>query len=203
LDSRGVDDRCQVNFHSWKPNPNVQCPKFKAHFGEQGESISNHLITSITSPRGEIIGLECRKFIDGEKKVRQYRTQSSQWNPYVLGAEKAFQTLWEGGDLWVVEGMFDKVALDRVLPSCDASIATLRAGMDTITQEMVCRYWTPASTIYLCYDNDETGRKKSEALTKAFKWAGVRAVSWRYRGKDPNEVWQFGGDPLLKKMFLI
>lgn len=202
LDSRGVTDQCSVSFHSWIPHDDVQCPKFKAHYGAQGERISQHLIVPVTSPRGEILGLECRKIVDGEKKVTQYRTISSQWNPYILGAEKAFEALWSGGDIWIVEGMFDKVALDRVLPKTDAVISTLRAGMDAITLEMITQFYTPSSTIYVCYDNDETGRKKSKWLHKSFIDRGVRAVVWPYRGKDPNDVWTHGGDKQLRRMFL-
>lgn len=203
LKSRGVDESCRFSFHSWKPHPQIECPKFKAMYGSQGEKVSEHLITPITSPRGEVIGLELRKVdSEGNKRVNQYRTESAQWNPYALGAEDAFKSLWEGNDLWIVEGIFDKVALDRVVPRCDAVISTLRAGMDSNTMEMISRYYTPASTIYVCYDNDETGQKKGSWLQRELTQRGMRAILWRYRGKDPNEVWARGGDRGLQRMFL-
>ena len=202
LISRGVGEGCKVAFNSWKPNPNITCPKFKANFGSQGERIKDCIIIPVTSPRGEIIGIEARKFnADGSKNVHQYRTLSSQWNPFLLGAEEAFKALWNQGDLWIVEGIFDKVALDRVIPSCDAVASTLRAGMDSITMDMIARYYSPASTIFICYDNDETGRKKSNWLHKEMTKRGIRSVIWKYRGKDPNEVWTQGGDIALRRMF--
>jgi DNA primase len=139
---------------------------------------------------------------DGSKRVHQYRTLNAQWNPYALGAEEGFKALWELGDLWVVEGIFDKISLDKVIPSCDACISTLRAGMDAITMDMIERFYTPASTIYICYDNDETGQKKSYWLQREMKKRGMRAVIWKYRGKDPNDVWTQGGDQALRRMFL-
>ena len=203
LVSRGVGEGCKVDFYSWQPHAQVQCPKFKANFGSQGERITDSLIIPVTSPRGEIIGMETRKFNDdGSKRVHQYRTAYSQWNPYILGAEACFQTLWDRGDLWIVEGIFDKVALDRVVPKCDCVISTLRAGMDAITLSMIKRYYTPASTIYICYDNDETGQKKSRWLQREMEKLDMRAVIWRYRGKDPNDVWTQGGDTALRRMFL-
>ena len=63
---------------------------------------------------------------DGSKSVRQYRTDRAEWNPYILGAERAFQALWDNGDLWIVEGIFDLIALEKVIPSCDAVCSTLR-----------------------------------------------------------------------------
>jgi DNA primase len=203
LSARGVDSACEVSFHSWVPHDGVSCPKFQANFGRRGERLSEHLIATITSPRGEILGLEARKVLpNGDKKVNQYRTASSQWNPYILGAERAFKALWEGGDVWIVEGLFDKVALDKVIPQCDAVISTLRAGMDAITLEMLVNFYTPSSTFYVCYDNDETGRKKTLWLQSELKTRGCRAVIWNYRGKDPGEVWAQGGLPLLRRMFL-
>jgi len=203
LKSRGVDEDTLVHFYSWKPHANVECPKFQSLYGSQGEKITRHLITPISSPRGEVIGLELRKVdSEGKKRVNQYRTLSAQWNPYVLGAEDAFKSLWEGCDVWVVEGIFDKVALDKVIPRCDAVISTLRAGMDSHTMDMLSRYATRASTIYISYDNDETGQKKASWLQRELTTKGVRSVVWRYRGKDPNEVWNQGGDQALRRMFL-
>ena len=203
LISRGVGEVFNVQFTSCSRHDSVSCPKFKANFGSYGERIKNSLIIPISSPRGEVIGLETRRINeDGSKKVHQYRTLSSQWNPFMLGSEDAFKTLWCRGDLWVVEGIFDKVALDRVIPDCDAVVSTLRAGMDAITLDMIERYYTPASTIYLCYDNDETGQKKSNWLQREMKKRGMRSVVWRYRGKDPGEVFKKGGDQALRRMFL-
>ena len=203
LISRGVNEGCKVDFYSWLPHPNVQCPKFKANFGSSGERIKDSLIIPVYSPRGEVIGMETRQIKeDGSKRVHQYRTVYSQWNPYVLGSQDAFQSLWDQGDLWVVEGIFDKVSLDKVIPRCDAVISTLRAGMDAITLDMIERYYTPASTIYICYDNDETGQKKSYWLQREMKKRGMRTVIWKYRGKDPNDVWTQGGDQALRRMFL-
>lgn len=203
LASRGVDENCKVKFHSWSPHDDIKCPRFLSQYGVGGKGLSQHLVIPITSPRGSIIGMESRKITEeGSKRVLQYRTLAAQWNPYLLGAEDCFKALHEGGDIWVVEGIFDKVALDKVVSGYDAVVATLRAGMDSLTLEMITRYYTKASTIYICYDNDETGQKKSLWIQREMKSRGIRAVLWKYRGKDPNEVWSNGGIPLLQRMFL-
>jgi DNA primase len=203
LISRGVGEGCKVNFNSWQPHGEVLCPKFKSNFGISGERIKDSLIIPISSPRGEIIGVEARSINeDGSKRVHQYRTLSSQWNPFILGSEDTFRALWNLGDLWIVEGIFDKVSLDRVVSPYDAVTCTLRAGMDANTLDMIERYYSPASTIFICYDNDETGKKKSYWLHKEMTKRGMRAVIWKYRGKDPNDVWTQGGDHALRRMFL-
>ena len=66
---------------------------------------------------------------------------------------------------------------------------------------MILRYYTKSSTIFLCYDNDEAGLNKGRWLTEEFTKKGARCVLWKYRGKDPNRVWQLGGDSLLRQRF--
>ena len=202
LTSRGVDSQSSISFHSWSPHDHVEDPRFKSMFGNTGERIKDHLIIPVTSPRGQIIGLEVRSIdAEGQKKVLQYRTHHTQWNPYLLGCEKAFNALWEGNDLWIVEGVFDLIAVEKVVHPHDAVCSTLRAGMDSNTLSAIAQFYTPLSTIYICYDNDETGRKKSSWLHKQMTSLGIRCVEWKYRGKDPNEVWKAGGIQALKKLF--
>ena len=201
LSKRGVTSESSVRFCSWSLCDSP-CPKFTSQFGKQGGRLQKHLIIPITSPRDKIIGLEARLVMpDGSKRVTQYRSVEAQWNPYFLGAPEAFSALHQGHDLWIVEGVFDKVALDKVVPKGDAVIATLRAGMDTLSIDMIRHYYRPSSTIYVCYDNDETGRKKSSWLDMEFKKRSMRSIVWKYRGKDPNDVFTRGGEPALIRAF--
>ena len=205
LKSRGVDSSSSVSFYSWTPpSTKAPCARFQANFGDNGWRIKNHLITPISNPRGKLIGLEARTFKeDGSKRVMGYRTDQASWNPYFLGCESAMRSLWDGCDLWIVEGIFDMIALEKVVPKGDVVISTLRAGMDNKSIEMITRFYKPQSTLHIVYDNDETGRKKSEALKAVFQKAGVRVYTPRYRGKDPNEVFQRGGLNALKRFFLF
>ena len=203
LKGRGVDEDSSIQFYTWKPPETpAPCARFTHHFGAQGQKLKGSLITPIRSPRGSILGFEARRWDkEGSKKVRQYRTDRAEWNPYILGAERAFQSLWDNGDLWIVEGIFDLIALEKVIPSCDAVCTTLRAGMDLSTLPMLSRFYRKASTIYIAYDNDETGRKKGEWLVHKMTTLGMRAVLYKYRGKDPNEVWTQGGERLMRQTF--
>ena len=56
--------------------------------------------------------------------------------------------------------MFDLISVEKVIPSCDAVCSTLRAGMDKITLDMIARFAGKSSTVFIAYDNDETGQKK-------------------------------------------
>ena len=204
LRKRGVDENSRVRFYSWTtPNEPCPCPRFTSNFGNRGQKIEGSTIFKITSPRSKLLGIEARRVLpSGKKKVLQYRTSASAYNPYVIGAEDAFKALWGGCDIWVVEGVYDKVALDKVVPACDAVVSTLRAGMDKNTMEMLSTFAGKASTVYIAYDNDDTGREKAQWLRRRLVSLGMRCEVWTYRGKDPNEVWKIGGEKLLRRMFL-
>lgn len=203
LTKRGVDSETSINFYGWNPpSTPAPCQSYRKMFGARGDKLKDHLIIPVYSPQGIILGFEARTYSDeGGKKVLQYRTERASWNPYLLGSPKAFKKLWDGGDLWVVEGMFDLVALEKVIAPCDGVVSSLRAGMDGRSLDMVSRFLSPGSCVYVAYDNDETGKSKAEILNKAFTKRGARSLVWKYRGKDPNEVWTQGGVPLLKRMF--
>jgi DNA primase len=150
-----------------------------------------------------MIGFESRAFDpSGQKIVRKYNLDRGEWNPYLLGSEDVFQALWNGENIWIVEGVFDLVALKRVIPTPTAVGSTMRAGMDNLTLEFIKRYYNGMTSIFVCYDNDETGRSKTAILVNQLKKLGINAYDWKYRGKDPNEIWQQGGDALLRKNFL-
>lgn len=204
LSKRGVDQNSSVKFSTWTPMGfKSPCNRFTHSFGENGFKIKNQIVYPIYSPRDEILGIEAQKREeDGSKRVFQYRTDSSQWNPYFLNSKKAFQSLWDGCDLWIVEGVFDLIALEKAIPPCDTVISTLRAGMDQISMQMISRYFKRPSKIYIAYDNDETGIKKSKWLRNEFLKRNVDCEIWKYRGNDPNEVWSKGGDHALRRMFL-
>jgi len=204
LTRRGVDDNSSVRFYTWsKAQSPAPCATFSKNFGPYGEKAQGFLSFPVLSPKGEVIGLEARRAMpDGSKKVYQYRAPNASWNPYMIGSEKAFESLWTGCDLWIVEGVFDLISLEKITAPCDTVVSTLRAGMDQTTLKMISRFAGKASTIYIAYDNDETGRKKSQWLHRQLTNNNVRTVVWNYRGKDPNEVWKAGGERLLRRMFL-
>ena len=195
-----------IDFKTWSIDSitlDAPCERFRSAFGNRGEKLNDQFIIPIKCPRGRLIGFEARSFKeDGTKIVRKYNLDRGEWNPYLLGSEDVFRALWEGDNIWIVEGVFDLVALKRVIPAPTAVGSTMRAGMDNLTLEFIKRYYIPTTSIFVCYDNDETGRNKAGLLVNQLKKLGVNAYDWKYRGKDPNEVWQQGGDSALMKNFL-
>ena len=147
-----------------------------------------------------------------EKKISEFRTPEAEWNPVLVNTPLAVQRMWDGGSVWVTEGVFDLLPIELIAPPEDVVLATLRAGLSRRHVEFLSRFCR--NRIYMVYDNDETGRKATlgwKDLTTGkyrpgaldlLKSAGLNVIDFRYRGKDPGEVWSSGGIPNLRRVFL-
>lgn len=189
------------------------CDVKNGGYGPRGERLHGRLCFPIRGPRGQLLGFEARSWT-GEKRVSQYLLPAASWNPVFIGlTQAAMRRVWDGGDVWIVEGVFDMGALEHVVPARDAVLATLRARVSERHAVFLRRYCT--GTVHMVYDNDETGRKQThgyvDPATHKRRWGaleilsrvGVRARDVPYRGgKDPGEIWDRGGVRGLQRAFL-
>jgi hypothetical protein len=169
------------------------------------------VVIPIWGPAGTFLGMEARSRF--EKRVTDFRCPEARWNTFAINTPRAAEALWNGGSLWVCEGVYDLTALDWCIPPTDATLSTLKAGMGRDVVEFIARFCR--GTVYMVYDNDETGRKATLGWTDPttgkhrmgaldlLGQAGVRAVDYRYRGKDPGDVWLKRGVLGLKNSFGI
>lgn len=201
----------RLGFVEWRPSK-YESPssQFRKRYEPRGEYLTGTLVYPILSPSGALIGMESRSMT--EKKISEFRTPEAEWQPVFGNAPYTARKLWEGGSAWVTEGVFDALALELIVPEGDAVFQTLRAGLSRRHVDFLSRFCR--NRVYMVYDNDETGRKatlgwkdattgkdRPGALTLLRK-AGVRAIDFRYRGKDPGEVWSSGGIRNLRRVFL-
>lgn len=175
-----------------------------------GEYLINWLIVPFCSPRGQIFGFEARK-ID-QKKIHKYLLPEGKWQPLFIGLHhKAMSNIWQGFDVWIVEGTFDLAALEWVVPENDVVLATVRASLSQRHIDFLQRY--VKGWVHMVYDMDQAGQaathgfvdpkgnRKWGALDK-LRFAGIKARSVSYpKGKDPGEIWLQGGVGLLKEVF--
>jgi hypothetical protein len=187
----------------WNP-PSCAAPSssFSRRYGSRGQALGGRIAVPIRSPRGVLIGLEARAV--EEKLLSGYRTSEAAWNPSWVQTPDAPAKLWAGGRAWIVEGLFDLVALYKVVPQGDAVFATLRAALGRREVEFLRRYCTAG--VIMAYDNDETGRRATDGwydeaedrhrmgAIRALERAGVPHVrACKYLGKDPGVVWETRG----------
>lgn len=206
LQTRGVNETTNIDFKTFSNDHNIQipCPRFKHSFGIRGERLNDCLIIPVKCPRDLIIGFEARTWdLLGNKKVYKYMLDRSQWLPTLIGSKDVVEALWGGGDVYLVEGVFDLVALKRVIHHPNAIGCTLRAGIDDLTLSLIERFASKMTTVFMCYDNDSTGRLKNKDAIFRLSKIGVRANDVKYRGKDPNELWTAQGDLGIRRYFMF
>lgn len=183
----------------------------KGH-GPRGERLRGRLVVPLWGPTGKLLGVEVRAW-SGEKRVTQYLLAEASWNPVFVGLTPAVMAkIWAGGDVWIVEGLFDLGAMEHVVPTRDAVLGTLRARVSEHHATFLQRFCR--GRVYLVYDNDSTGRQQThgyeDPATHRHRWGaldvlsrvGVHAQDVPYRGgKDPGEVWDRGGVDGLRRAF--
>lgn len=188
--------------------------EFRRKYGPKGEFLKGRLVCPCYSPRGEIIGFEARTWrMEDGKKITDFRLPQAAWNPFFLGLSPGtMHRIWSGCDVWIVEGLFDMAPMERIIPSSDVSLATVRAKLSWAHAEFLRRY-VRRGRVNLVYDRDETGRKQTDGWTDEHgkrRWGalevlqrvGVECRDIPYRGgKDPGEIWDQGGEPALREAF--
>jgi len=201
----------------WSPTQNTEpAPDktFRKTHGTCGQYRAGWLSIPLQSPRGEVIGVVFRKW-NGDKEMRDYRLPRTAWIPVFEGmCEEHFRKIWEGGDVWLVEGVFD-MALSHVVPSKDVVLSCGTARLSRNQLNFLHRFMSPYTTVHIVFDEDETGRKqvtgyqdpqgkKVAGVLQRLQRVGLRCRDVRYTGgKDPGEIWESGGARLLKSQFEI
>lgn len=209
LEKRGATKEVmgRIDVGVWAP-PATPAPDsgFQRRCGPRGEKLSGRLVFPLYTPRGEIMGVEARSL---SKDLTDYRIPHTKWAPGWVTTKNCYENLWTRGRAWIVEGVFDLIALARVVPESDVVIATLRAGMNRSQIEHLRRFCRGG--VVVAYDNDEAGRRAAHGyrdggrrrfgIIDYIERAGLHVTACRYLGKDPGDVWLTTGDRGLLKAF--
>ena len=199
LQSRGLTESQVSRFKTWS-SPKEVCPnkRFRISFGSRWEDLQGFLVFPYYGAGGrKLLGFEARSV--REKKFADVRLPCARWNPVFYGMCQASHKIWDGSPLWVTEGIFDALSVERVIPEDHAVLATLTARFDRKQMTYVERF--VKGEVFLMYDNDSTGREGSQVAIKNLKKRGVSCTEISYRGgKDPNDILLAEGVSGLKKV---
>jgi DNA primase len=179
-------------------------------YGRHGEKLNGYLVCPVRSPRGSLIGFEARNI--HKKNIQDFRFIETKYTPFFLGTREAMPAIWAGGDVWICEGLFDKMALEWAVPASDAVLATVSAKLTDLHLEFLRRFCT--GWVNMVYDHDETGRratvgwvdtesgKKRYGALDALRRVGLKCRDMPYSGgKDPGEIWDHGGAAAIRAAF--
>lgn len=196
----------------WSAQPTRSPDSSYHNNGVKGHRVHNWLCIPLYSPRGRLIGCEYRNL--EKKEVRKYHLPESNWVPIFGGmCPTNLEKISSGSDVWLVEGIFD-IAIQKALPEKDVVLSMGGAKMTNLQKNFLHRFMRKTSTIHLCFDMDETGRKMANGYihpdTNKKVWGvaerlkrldlNVRTVNYT-GGKDPGEIWENGGVFALQQSF--
>jgi len=190
----------ELEIKTWAASSSpAPCKDFRARYGDRGEKLRGCLVTPYHSPSGSLIGFEARRTT--QKWITDYRLMPEcKWLPVWLGTRRAIPKLWDGGEVWIVEGLFDLFAMEWVIPSTDAILASVRAALSYSHVQFLRRLST--KYVHMVYDEDSTGRDGNEKAIFSLDRVGVPGGVVRYcGGKDPGEIWDRGGEEGLLLSF--
>lgn len=185
--------------------------EFDRRNGPRGSWREGWMTVPYWSPRGDLLGLEFRTWGYEPKEVRDFRTPRSAICPTFIGmCPSSLQRVWEGGDVWLVEGVFD-LSIAHAIPRNHVVFACGTARLTRSQLAFLTRFLSREATVHLMFDEDLTGRKQVEGfvddsgksipgIRQRVEKAGLRCRDIRYRGgKDPGEIWERGGKAALLK----
>ncbi len=178
----------------------------------RGEWLDNWLIMPLLGPRGQVLGFEGRR--TDVKKFSRWLTPDAAWNPVFAGlTPTAMQKIWAGGDIWIVEGIFDLFALQWAIPDKDVVLASVTATLNRRQVEFLrrfCKGW-----VHMAYDNDASGKKGTHdwvddegktrwGAIRKLEHVGLRCRDVKYSGgKDPGEIWDRAGAEGVRAAFSL
>jgi hypothetical protein len=196
--------------------PEAPCPDgvFDHRHGTGGSRVDHWLSIPLWSPRGRVVGVEFRRW-DGEKSVSKYFLPDTAWSPVFAGmTPSSLNRIWKGGDIWLVEGIFD-LALTHAIPDKDVALSCGGAKITPNQVSFIQRFLDPQAMVHVAFDMDETGRKMAQGyqhpdtgrrvwgVVERLEREGIRCRDVQYRGKDPGDVWERTGTSGLQRAFRL
>jgi hypothetical protein len=159
--------------------------------------IAPSLVFTCRTMSGALQGLVLASWGEQEKRY-EWRPSPARWLPICYAQPDDWEIFYETGEVILVEGVFDRIALKRCAPK-RAVIARLSKSVTAI-QWILKRY---AKRIWVAFDQDEEGEKGARRLGWRLdsEVRGERAVAIRrltFFGKDPGEHFERYGEGNLR-----
>jgi len=139
------------------------------------------------------IGWECRSMGGAQigMQVKDSENSSYRWFqrveanhlPIMYAIPEDYRILWKTGEVFVVEGIFDRVAMKRMFPE-KATIARLSKS---VAKQLVIFLERYARRVWLVMDMDEHGQEGAEQASKRLG-GGILTERLMYPAMDPAEL---------------
>lgn len=177
----------------------VQDRSFVKKYGERGERLLGWYCWPLRTPANRIVAIEFR---NPDQKELQRHVLHDEADAHAVWTCRpdSFQRIWDGGAVWLAEGLFDLFALEWAVPSTDAVLACGRASLSKKQAESLRRLAPPY--VHVVFDRDDAGTRGADFATKTLAAANLRHGVVAYGGgKDPGELWTKGGKQAVLTAF--
>lgn len=144
-----------------------------------GRYLHGRLVFPLTDVEGTIIGLQSRAL--DRKDYRQFFAYATTLYPYFFGLAQAIPEVWRTRQLVIVEGVFDCLAVSRLVPNV---VAVLTAGVPVACRRFFRRY---VNLLTVLLDMDPAGRRGASRLVlDPDRTYRIRVPA--YPAHDPSEL---------------
>lgn len=161
----------------------------------KGKKLRDVHVFPLTNALGHIKGVQFR-YVERERKGYM-DFLAAEDEPVLFGLSQAMKAIWECGWVFLVEGVYDLVPIQRVFPNV---VATLT---DRVTRSFTRLLRRLVREIWLGYDMDDPGREACEKFVKyhdrefdvrVIQYPRVQALGGQGYIKDPGDLWEAWGD---------
>jgi DNA primase len=198
LYGRGVSDEQMAAYRIGyldRRLPDLQGADDFLAWAHQGERLDDVFAFPLTTTLGVIQGFQFRHVDRARKGYLDFIPYKEE--AVLFGLGQAMPQAWATKTLWLVEGVFDLLPLQRHIPNIVATLtARVPENLVRVMRRMVDRVWVG-------YDMDAAGRAAAAAFSKAHQrdfqvqtvyYPTVRALGSTQPVKDPGDLWEAWGD---------
>lgn len=177
------------------PNSLIRNEDFCHIFLPKGEVLKNHIIFPLFDHIGNLVAFESRDVTVKESRKFKFFPDPM----LIFGMNKeVFKKIWDGCNIWVVEGIFDAVALRWI--TSDIVLSTLTANFSVTFLEFLSRFYHRSYSINILYDTDTGGIKGSDRAYGHLNRLGINSRRFFVRHskhRDPGDLWKAYGEILM------
>lgn len=144
---------------------------------------------------GEVVGIHTASRV--VKDYRYFQHPQKQHAPIMYGAADDFKEMLATGKLVLVEGVFDRIAMRRILPGY-AVFARLSKGVPHNLLWLIKRY---VKQLILAFDQDEAGQDGAAKAERSLH-RQVNVTRVQFPVKDPSDLLKKYGEVKARRLVL-
>ncbi len=163
------------------------------------KNLSGWLAVPYQTLSGKLVGCVYRNMRRKQVLRINLNPEIAEYSASWICQPDAAERIWNGANVWLVEGVFDMFALQWAVPDTDVVMACGTAALSDPQTESLRRI--KPRLVHMVFDMDAAGRNGSEWAVRKLKKVGIKTIEHQYMAKDPGVLWDKGGAELVRQVF--